>query len=635
METQALEEQPELPEFTRVGPYRLLQQLGEGGMGVVHLALDPAGKAVAIKVLRPHVAADPASRTRLQREVETLSRIRHPNVAPIVDHDVTGDLPYVVTKYIAGPGLDEVVDSDGPLRGEALVRVGKGLAAALHAIHEAGVIHRDVKPGNILLLDGEPILIDFGIAHVADDVRLTRTGLVMGTPGYLSPEIVEGAEVTESTDWWGWAATLGFAAQGRPPFGRGTMESILSRVVRGEADLAGVDPALVPLLDAALSPEAEDRPTDTEVLRALERYAHGGDVTDVLRVVPARAVPPTQVIGAAPTAVLPPVAPAAPPRTVAPAPPRVAPAVSAQPSAGYAAPPPAGYAAPPRPAPAAWAPGGLPYRVPDEPEPTYARPVAAPAAAPGFGAPRQGVPGSDLEPTAPAGPPSPGGGPGEGYHGPNRPMPPRPAMAGDPRIGRATRGGVLAALAAVLIVGAAALPAAACLGALLFSVLARTADRSVTSLVLRRHNKGERSSDLALAILASPIHVLSGAIATLAACLIPAAVGLAGVFASLLATRLANLPLTASREYAVSLAIGMALAVMMAWWGPGGAGLRRGSRSLARGIAPGPVAAQVIGAVLIASAGAIAAWAAFSSGAPLWWPGQDAPVIFSSLLTSP
>lgn len=635
METQALEEQPELPEFTRVGPYRLLQQLGEGGMGVVHLALDPAGKAVAIKVLRPHVAADPASRTRLQREVETLSRIRHPNVAPIVDHDVTGDLPYVVTKYIAGPGLDEVVDSDGPLRGEALVRVGKGLAAALHAIHEAGVIHRDVKPGNILLLDGEPILIDFGIAHVADDVRLTRTGLVMGTPGYLSPEIVEGAEVTESTDWWGWAATLGFAAQGRPPFGRGTMESILSRVVRGEADLAGVDPALVPLLDAALSPEAEDRPTDTEVLRALERYAHGGDVTDVLRVVPARAVPPTQVIGAAPTAVLPPVAPAAPPRTVAPAPPRVAPAVSAQPSAGYAAPPPAGYAAPPRPAPAAWAPGGLPYRVPDEPEPTYARPVAAPAAAPGFGAPRQGVPGSDLEPTAPAGPPSPGGGPGEGYHGPNRPLPPRPAMAGDPRIGRATRGGVLAALAAVLIVGAAALPAAACLGALLFSVLARTADRSVTSLVLRRHNKGERSSDLALAILVSPIHVLSGTIATLAACLIPAAVGLAGVFASLLATRLANLPLTASREYAVSLAIGMALAVMMAWWGPGGAGLRRGSRSLARGIAPGPVAAQVIGAVLIASAGAIAAWAAFSSGAPLWWPGQDAPVIFSSLLTSP
>lgn len=635
METQALEEQPELPEFTRVGPYRLLQQLGEGGMGVVHLALDPAGKAVAIKVLRPHVAADPASRTRLQREVETLSRIRHPNVAPIVDHDVTGDLPYVVTKYIAGPGLDEVVDSDGPLLGEALVRVGKGLAAALHAIHEAGVIHRDVKPGNILLLDGEPILIDFGIAHVADDVRLTRTGLVMGTPGYLSPEIVEGAEVTESTDWWGWAATLGFAAQGRPPFGRGTMESILSRVVRGEADLAGVDPALVPLLDAALSPEAEDRPTDTEVLRALERYAHGGDVTDVLRVVPARAVPPTQVIGAAPTAVLPPVAPAAPPRTVAPAPPRVAPAVSAQPSAGYAAPPPAGYAAPPRPAPAAWAPGGLPYRVPDEPEPTYARPVAAPAAAPGFGAPRQGVPGSDLEPTAPAGPPSPGGGPGEGYHGPNRPLPPRPAMAGDPRIGRATRGGVLAALAAVLIVGAAALPAAACLGALLFSVLARTADRSVTSLVLRRHNKGERSSDLALAILVSPIHVLSGTIATLAACLIPAAVGLAGVFASLLATRLANLPLTASREYAVSLAIGMALAVMMAWWGPGGAGLRRGSRSLARGIAPGPVAAQVIGAVLIASAGAIAAWAAFSSGAPLWWPGQDAPVIFSSLLTSP
>ncbi|HRW02826.1 MAG TPA: serine/threonine-protein kinase, partial [Tetrasphaera sp.] len=324
-----MSEQPagELPEFTRIGPYRLLQQLGEGGMGVVHLALDRAGRAVAIKVLRPHVAADPAARTRLAREVDTLSRIRHPNVAPIIDHDVEGERPYIVTRYIAGPGLDEVVDDAGPLRGAALLQVGRGLAGALHAIHEAGVIHRDVKPGNILLLDGEPILIDFGIAHVADDVRLTRTGLVMGTPGYLSPEIVEGAAVTDSTDWWGWAATLGFAAQGRPPFGRGSMETILSRVVRGEADLAGVDPDLVPLLEAALSPYPEDRPTDTEVLRALERYAAGGQVTDVLRVVPRReapgtsaaATPVTELLSGPATAVLPPVAPP-PPRVVAPAP---------------------------------------------------------------------------------------------------------------------------------------------------------------------------------------------------------------------------------------------------------------------------------------------------------------------------
>ena len=312
-----------LPEFTTLGGYRLVQQLGEGGMGVVHLALDRSGRAVAIKVLRPHVAVDPAARTRLAREVETLSRIRHPNVAGIIDHDVEGPRPFIVTRYVAGPSLDQVIAAQGRLSGPALLQLGRGLAQALHAIHGAGVVHRDVKPGNVLLLDGEPVLIDFGIAHIADDERITRTGLVMGTPGYLSPEIIEGAEVTESTDWWGWAVTLGFAAAGRAPFGRGSMETVLARVVRGDADLTGVDPGLVPLLDAALSPYPEDRPTDGEILAALETYAEGGQVTDVLRAVPRRdeatgalAADPAQArrddpgatrpIEPAPTAVLPP-----------------------------------------------------------------------------------------------------------------------------------------------------------------------------------------------------------------------------------------------------------------------------------------------------------------------------------------
>ncbi|HOA59186.1 MAG TPA: serine/threonine-protein kinase, partial [Dermatophilaceae bacterium] len=252
-ETEALSE--------RLGPYRLIQRIGEGGMGVVHLALDPHGRAVAVKVLRPHVAHDPEARARLEREVATLARIRHPRVAPIIDCDLSGDRPFVVTRYIAGDALDDRVDTRGPLSAGDLLLLARGLHGALEAIHAVGVVHRDLKPGNVLLEDdGEPVVIDFGIAHVAEDPRLTATGLVMGTPGYLSPEVIEGAAVTAATDWWGWAATLAFAATGRPPFGRGSMNIVLTRVRAGNSDLEGVDARLEPLLSAALSPRPDDRP---------------------------------------------------------------------------------------------------------------------------------------------------------------------------------------------------------------------------------------------------------------------------------------------------------------------------------------------------------------------------------------
>ena len=266
----------------RLGPYRLVQQLGEGGMGVVHLAVDPSGRAVAIKVLRAHIAHDDDARARLAREVQTLARVRDPRVAAVLDADTDGPRPYIVTRYVPGPPLDRVVADTGPLRGEALLRLGRGLSDALTAIHRAGVVHRDLKPANVLLLDGDPVVIDFGIAHVADDIRLTMTGLVMGTPGYLSPEVVEGAPVTTATDWWGWAATLAFAASGQPPFGRGPMDVVLDRVRRGQADLTGVDPRLAPLLTAALSPDSAGRPHAREVVEALDRYAAGAPATVVV-----------------------------------------------------------------------------------------------------------------------------------------------------------------------------------------------------------------------------------------------------------------------------------------------------------------------------------------------------------------
>ncbi|MFZ5871580.1 MAG: serine/threonine-protein kinase, partial [Actinomycetota bacterium] len=173
----------------RLGRYRLVQRVGEGGMGVVHLALDDVGRAVAVKVLKPHVAGDPDARRRLAREVDTLRRVRHPRVAAVLDADTAGATPFVVTQYVPAPPLDAHVAAHGPLGRRALADLGDGLGEALAAIHAAGVVHRDLKPGNVLMLDGAPVVIDFGIAHVADDVRLTSTGLVMGTPGYLSPEV--------------------------------------------------------------------------------------------------------------------------------------------------------------------------------------------------------------------------------------------------------------------------------------------------------------------------------------------------------------------------------------------------------------------------------------------------------------
>ena len=272
-------------------------------MGVVHLGVDPHGRAVAIKVLRAHVAYDPDARARLNREVATLSRVRHRQVAEVLDADVDGDQPYVVTRYVPGPTLEAEVRERGPMPAGHLVQLGRGLSSALEAIHAAGVVHRDLKPANVLLLDGDPVVIDFGIAHVADDVRLTMTGLVMGTPGYLAPELIEGSTVTLATDWWGWAATLAFAASGHPPFGRGPSNAVIDRVRHGRPDLSGIDERLRPLLQAALSPQPSTRPGAAEVLAALERFALGGAATVAVPGVPPTRpfAPPTASVMTPPT----------------------------------------------------------------------------------------------------------------------------------------------------------------------------------------------------------------------------------------------------------------------------------------------------------------------------------------------
>ena len=253
------------PPGLSVGGYALRARLGEGGMGVVHLGQKPGERPVAIKVLRPHIVGDDEARRRLAREVSSLSRIRSRRVAEIVDADPWGDVPFVATRYVPGLSLHDHVQEEGPLAGEDLVWFADCLAEALQAVHAVGVLHRDVKPSNVVMEGRTPILIDFGLARVADDPRLTMTGWLLGTPGYLAPEILHGDDATTASDVHAWAATVAFAGLGRAPFGRGPSMAVMDRVRRGEHDLRGLDPRVRPVVEEALAPDARDRPSLDEV----------------------------------------------------------------------------------------------------------------------------------------------------------------------------------------------------------------------------------------------------------------------------------------------------------------------------------------------------------------------------------
>ncbi|GAB3984833.1 hypothetical protein GCM10029978_095680 [Actinoallomurus acanthiterrae] len=252
-----------------LGPYRLLEEIGVGGMGEVHLALTPDRRTVAVKILHPAVARDALARRRLAREVDTMRRVRSVYVAEVVDADFAGRRPYIVTEYIQGRSLDLRVRAEGPLRVGAQLMVARGLARALHVIHAAGVVHRDLKPANVILVDRDPVVIDFGLAHVLDATRLTRTGAAMGTPGYLAPEILDGERAGPAADVFSWAGTVAFAATGRSPYGPGPAQAIFSRVLRGRHDLRGVPGELRATLEEALSLDPESRPGTGDLLEVL------------------------------------------------------------------------------------------------------------------------------------------------------------------------------------------------------------------------------------------------------------------------------------------------------------------------------------------------------------------------------
>jgi eukaryotic-like serine/threonine-protein kinase len=255
-----------------VGAYRLQARLGAGGMGVVYLAAAQDGRLVALKVLRPEMAGDAEFRKRFSREVTALHRVQGVCTVRVIDADTTAAQPYLVTEYAEGPSLAEYVESRGPMDPQMLYGLATGLAEALTAIHAAGIVHRDLKPSNVLLTPGGPKVIDFGIAQVLEATAVTRAGMTVGSAGYMAPEQIMGRAGT-AADLFSWAVTIAYAASGQPPFGTGTSEVILYRILHEAPDIAAVPDSLRPQVTAALSKDPHDRPAAAELLSQLTRTA--------------------------------------------------------------------------------------------------------------------------------------------------------------------------------------------------------------------------------------------------------------------------------------------------------------------------------------------------------------------------
>ncbi|MFF3442134.1 protein kinase [Streptosporangium sp. NPDC002721] len=248
-----------------LGPYRLIGSLGKGGQGTVHLALTPQGQKVAIKVLHEHFTGNQVVRERFLREVEATRRVATFSTARVLDVNINEDQAYVVSEYVEGDSLEQLVRDKGPRDEDGLTRLALATAGALAAIHRAGVVHRDFKPANVLIGADGPRVIDFGIARALDQVTAT-SGNIMGTPAYMSPEQLSGETVGPETDVFSWAATMIFAASGKVAFGEDTIPAILNRVINHQPDLAALPHSLRPLAAACLDKKPGNRPTAADIM---------------------------------------------------------------------------------------------------------------------------------------------------------------------------------------------------------------------------------------------------------------------------------------------------------------------------------------------------------------------------------
>ncbi|MEV8455422.1 serine/threonine-protein kinase [Streptomyces sp. NPDC052095] len=300
-----------------IGPYQLLGLLGAGGMGEVYLARpagapDPYGGLVALKTVRADLDLDDGFRIRFRREITAAGAVRSPHTAALVGGDANGRLPWLATEYVPGPSLAEAVVRGGPLPESVVRAVGAGLARALADMHAVRVLHRDLKPGNVLLGAAGPKVIDFGIAQAFDATQLTRTGVVVGSPGYISPEHVNGSRaLVPASDVFCLGAVLAFAATGRGPFDDPDMAAVIFRIAQGEAELSGVPPRLRAVIEECLRGDPAARPAPGELAELLlpggvpdgrfpwpeavrnQLDAHAAGARDAARTAaPAAAVPP-------------------------------------------------------------------------------------------------------------------------------------------------------------------------------------------------------------------------------------------------------------------------------------------------------------------------------------------------------
>ncbi|MBS6345819.1 MAG: serine/threonine protein kinase [Alloscardovia omnicolens] len=275
-----------------VGGYTLLNRLDQGGMGTIWRVRDDGGNIFAMKVLLDSLKEEDengnlsdntdkmTARERFRREALALRRIDHPGVNHIVDMELDDALAFIVTELIEGKNLRDDVYENGRYTAEDLDNLARMLIDAVDAVHAAGIIHRDLKPTNVMISPSGPVLVDFGIAMGENESHVTRTGLVMGTPGFIAPEIIEGAESDEATDWWSVAAVLGFAATGKPVFGSKPLMTVLERAASGNADLFGLPPLTLHAMRMALNPDRMQRCSAQELLSAIHEEAQTPDIWD-------------------------------------------------------------------------------------------------------------------------------------------------------------------------------------------------------------------------------------------------------------------------------------------------------------------------------------------------------------------
>ncbi len=562
----------------KIGPYRVLEKIGEGGMGVVYLARDAANRQVAVKVLGPAVASDPAARLRLAREVETMRRVSNRHVAAVLDADLDGSSPYVVTRYVPGQTLEAAVHQNGPLRGGALQRLASGLAEALAAIHAAGVVHRDLKPGNVMLDDGQPVVIDFGIAHIQDSTRLTKTGLVMGTPGYLSPEVIEGKEASGASDVHSWGTTMAFAATGRQPYGTGDFQTVFYRVLAGRPELTGVPPALLPLVAAALSTDPLARPTARSLVSLCAASAANGTVlaNGTTRMPNGMQLTMADPGGAA----LVPMRPNVPPR------PNVGPPYGRTDWPEYRSPAQA-----------------APEVIDMLPPVDYARPGAQFTHRPQGSPAAYGPQGTQSQPPQ---------SPGTGRPQSEAPVPPR-SQASPPVVGH----GLIGLAAAVSAVGLSLLlPVAGMIIALGVITLLRAADTAQASMSGRRSVRGARPSDILLVIVTAPWTVARALLKTAILAPLALVVAVLAAIASVILVQASTLP--------AALSWGAAAAVAFYCVGPGSRAPRRQLRRMSAAVirSRGAMIAACISAVALA----LAVLSSAFSQPPLIWPATASTI---------